>query len=233
MKIKFKTSYFFTLVELLIVIAIIAILAALLMPSLSRAKEVSKKMECAQRMKQLGLATNNYIQDYENWFPGASTCTSHGDYMREIMLGQYVGNNENNWYKEQSKVFFCPSARNLAIHKFNAQLYISSGIAINASLTDYGTNPQKLQNIKTSPSIWGMFVDGMGNRWVGWGNYPYYYDDAPNWLDTWNGSATGSFYNYSPRHLKQCNVLFLDNHVNSFNNLNNAFLAGDLNYEWK
>jgi len=59
----------FTLIELLVVIAIIAILAALLLPSLKRAKDEGKKVVCMNNLKQLGLAYYLYLSDYDDYFP--------------------------------------------------------------------------------------------------------------------------------------------------------------------
>ncbi len=59
----------FTLIELLIVIAIIAILAALLLPALGRAKELAKSIQCRNQMRQIGLATRLYADDNSDLFP--------------------------------------------------------------------------------------------------------------------------------------------------------------------
>ena len=62
----------FTLIELLVVIAIIAILAAMLLPSLSRAKEAGKRIACVNNMRQLGLASMMYVNDNQGSFPPRS-----------------------------------------------------------------------------------------------------------------------------------------------------------------
>lgn len=69
----------FTLIELLTVIAIIAILASMIMPSLSRAREMARRSSCASNMKQLGLAFIQYTQDYDERFPKAGNWQAWGN----------------------------------------------------------------------------------------------------------------------------------------------------------
>jgi prepilin-type N-terminal cleavage/methylation domain-containing protein len=59
----------FTLIELLVVVTIIFILAGLLLPALSRAKERSKRSVCISNLRQFGLALGSYAMDWNGWFP--------------------------------------------------------------------------------------------------------------------------------------------------------------------
>jgi prepilin-type N-terminal cleavage/methylation domain-containing protein len=63
----------FTLIELLVVIAIIAILAAMLLPTLGRAKEAGRRTVCTNNQKQLELALKIYIDDNHNLHPPRSS----------------------------------------------------------------------------------------------------------------------------------------------------------------
>jgi prepilin-type N-terminal cleavage/methylation domain-containing protein len=59
----------FTLIELLVVIAIIAILAAMLFPVFARARESARKIQCLSNVKNIALAVQMYLTDYDRFPP--------------------------------------------------------------------------------------------------------------------------------------------------------------------
>ena len=59
----------FTLIELLVVIAIISLLVSILIPSLKRAKELTRRVICASNLHQMGLALMTYTADHKGDFP--------------------------------------------------------------------------------------------------------------------------------------------------------------------
>ncbi len=68
----------FTLMELLVVVAVIALLASLLLPALTNAREMGRRMKCVSNLRQINFGTMLYVQDYDGWLPpakhgGAST----------------------------------------------------------------------------------------------------------------------------------------------------------------
>ena len=91
----------FTLIELLVVIAIIAILAAILFPVFARARAKAQQNNCLANMKQLALAVQMYMSDYDQRCLGVWTPTPYR-YWGEVLVP----------YTKNTQIFVCPSDTN-------------------------------------------------------------------------------------------------------------------------
>ena len=63
-------NFRFTLIELLLVIAVIAILAGMLLPALGNAKKIAKTAQCTSNMRQFSLYIMSYVSDFNSYLPG-------------------------------------------------------------------------------------------------------------------------------------------------------------------
>ncbi|AIE86360.1 type II secretion system protein [Fimbriimonas ginsengisoli] len=108
----------FTLIELLVVIAIIAILAAILFPVFAQAKEAAKKTNCLSNLKQIGLATIMYANDYDDTIYPFQYNIDGADPGVRMWFGQSRASNPtwdfNNGfvgpYMKNGQIVDCPSA---------------------------------------------------------------------------------------------------------------------------
>ena len=94
-KLQISAPRAFTLVELLVVIALIATLAALLLPTFGRAKESGRATVCLSNLHQIGLALQLYVQDYRNRLPymrDRSLTSTNELPGPDLVLSNYLGN---------------------------------------------------------------------------------------------------------------------------------------------
>ena len=220
---SFQRKRSFTLIELLIVIAIIAILAAMLLPALNKARESAFKIACASNHKTLTSAAIQYNMDNQDYFYAPSAAISFNyifnisAYVLPLYLGKQIGENVaggllrkekingNDIHFYTSKVMVCPgrkldSDRNVMIytHNYAWNQHLGSGPNYN---TSYTWLHQKLGSVR-QPSRILMYGDAGGDRW-----------GAYNTLERDPFAGTWKMYATQVRHGNMVLFSYVDGHA--------------------
>jgi prepilin-type N-terminal cleavage/methylation domain-containing protein len=121
----------FTLIELLVVIAIIAILAAMLLPALSSAKQKAIRAQCMSNVKQIEIAINIYVGDYNDKLPVIDTNSIGNNWVWDLADGVAQPMLRSGLTK---KAFYCPGTS----PRFSDVINYAGGPGIPATQTLWG-----------------------------------------------------------------------------------------------
>lgn len=116
----------FTLVELLVVIAVIGVLVALLLPAVQAARSAARRMECANNMRQIGLAMHQFADSHDGKFP----LTAHDNHRDESWIYSLAP-----WLENVDQMRFCPEDVEL-MEKAKTPNYPGTSYAMNGYLAE-------------------------------------------------------------------------------------------------
>lgn len=220
----------FTIIELLVVISIIAILAAMLLPALVRAREVAKSISCVNNLKQLGLVMNSYEDDNEGFIVPA--IIDYGTYWlwgKSLAEAGYVSK-KAVVYNPSTHELLCPSS---TVKVDGKVVYEQGNYGMNKLITYFpGNTGCKVTSLKSASTKILMFDAGTSychyGQILGPSHNSFYLPGAQaNRTLSWDQNTyKNSNDAYNGRHQKKINILWVDGHVsgNASDNLNHSKL---------
>jgi prepilin-type processing-associated H-X9-DG protein len=210
-------------VELLVVVAVIAILAALLLPALASAKQQAHAVKCTSNQRQLGLAAQMYFDDHDGLaFPYRLYATNGGVlYWFGWIQNGADGNRDFDArlgplydYVNGLGVEICPSLDyRSAVFKFKAR-GAAYGYGYNVYVsTNAPAQPRNVESIRNPGDI-SLFADAAQiNNFLAPASPTHPMLEEFFYVDAGGGSGPSSYPNGHFRHQRRANVAFLDGHV--------------------
>jgi len=210
-----RTPKGFTLIELLVVISIIAILMAVLMPALKRAREGGKRATCLSNLKQLTLAWNMYADENDDKLVNGATGYSNrnmacGDHSNE--LAWIDGYHPDDYdaqvqdirrgalypYLRNDKIYQCPTGRRGQALTY-AIMFSMNAVNHPATQGVKGAHVRKRTEIKPAPALRLVFID---EGFMTSDAYAVHYDKELWWDDAPVRHGDGATLSFADGHVE-------------------------------
>jgi prepilin-type N-terminal cleavage/methylation domain-containing protein len=218
---SFQTSRGFTLIELLVVISIVALLIAILLPALQKARGASQKIACASNLRQQGQVIAVYLSDFNDSYPLGSTSTYkwwEKDAPIPGILGYDRWNDDQYYRWNAPTILNCPSSQYNTPESGDYCDYAANKWFL---LSGDGTQQPRHAYEITRPSQLLLMMDlkRLGKT----------YDPVPGWWCLVTGweyrlDNAAHLYIWTERHMGSFNITWADMHVSSR-------VMGKMNYD--
>lgn len=200
----------FTLIELLVTIGVIALLASLLLPALSRAKEGAKRIVCANNMKQVSLGFSAYLDAYDDYFPPLYPYNDVVGNVGGWAVAIYRASDNQRcfnaaWANRNNCAFYCPNqTKNTSGVVWDKISYGVSYYGVtHTNVPLAGNPPLRLTRIQKASQTFLVGDVSTGSAELGNATVSF-------------GIGMGGMF--MGRHTKSDNVLFVDGHTETFGN---------------
>jgi len=201
----------FTLSEMLIVMAIMALLAAMLFPAFSNSREMARRSVCSSNLRQIGMGLIQYTQDYDESFPNNDNNDANGHWLSALeMLAPYI---------HSGQVFTCPSTSGAERQNF----YHDPSRPINTYTINnlYLTDPTDRIFEKPAASLASLadssntVFAGDGQAFAGDGADIHFQQDIGTNFYATTPPSLGAYSQgrFAFRHNRGANFVFFDGHV--------------------
>ena len=229
-----KKHNVFTLIELLVVISIIAILASMLLPALSQARERARSTNCANQLKQIGMAIIMYGDDSDSVYPiiyrGFNAYFYDPSWLGAIIYNKYAPAKYDMYYCPSLKPPEGSNANNLykigygRLMEEDIAAYPYTNYIINKNATALGISGayMRLINFKRIKNTSQTILGGDSYNFSTEAQYQYIY------LKSVSATVSGAHF----RHGNAANMVFAEGHVGSLNPgmFKSALENGDTQY---